>query len=324
MAHTIAEYPQTVYTIAGAMLSKIRNPASRALDRLFSGGRALCDGAMGTMLYGHGCSIHSSCDEANLSHPHSVASIHLAYLKVGAQIIETNTFGGNALRLEQFGLRDKVREINLAGVRIARQCIAQSIIAQTGASESFIAGAVGPLGIRLGLDDARAAFAEQIRALTEGGAGVGVDLLMIETMTSLAEAGEAIRAAHEVAPGMRLVVMMTVGEHGNCLDGASPETAASRLTELGADAVGCNCSIGPASVLRAVERMRTATDLPLAAMPNVGSPSLVDGRHVYTDTPEAVAEFVPRFLRAGVSLMGGCCGTTPEHTRAMGSAMQRP
>jgi homocysteine S-methyltransferase len=171
---------------------------------------------------------------------------------------------------------------------------------------------------KIGLDEARAAFAEQIQALAEGGA----DLLTIETMTSLAEAGEAIRAAREAAPQLRVVVMMTVGEDGNCLDGASPETAAARLTDWGADAVGCNCSSGPESVLRVIERMRGATRLPLAAMPNAGLPRDVEGRAEYMVSPEEMASFARRSIAAAASLIGGCCGTTPEHTRAMRFALR--
>jgi homocysteine S-methyltransferase len=219
-----------------------------------------------------------------------------------------------------------VREINLAGVRIARQCVAQ--ISEKQASEAFVAGAIGPLGVplapqgELSLEQARAAFAEQIAALAEGGPGVGADLLILETMTSLAEAGEAIRAAREVAPGLRLVVMMTVDEDGNCLDGATPEIAAERLTKWGADAIGCNCSDGPATVLTVVERMRLATRLPLAAMPNAGLPRAVEGRNIYMASPEYMASFARKFIHAGASLIGGCCGTTPNHIRAMRSTMR--
>jgi homocysteine S-methyltransferase len=292
------------------------------VDRLFAGGRVLCDGAMGTMLYGRGIFINRCYDELNLSHPETVASVHAEYLQAGAEVIETNTFGGNAFRLERYGLRDKVREINLAGVRIARKCVAE--IAEKQAVEAFVAGAIGPLGVRLeplgkvGLDEARAAFAEQIAALAEGGA----DLLIVETMTSLAEASEVLRAAREVAPRLRTIVMMTVDEEGNCLDGTSAETAAARLTELGADAVGCNCSAGPATVLGVIERMRGATDLPLAAMPNAGMPRAVDGRNIYMASPEYMASFARRFIQAGASFIGGCCGTTPNHIRAMKSAMR--
>ena len=158
------------------------------------------------------------------------------------------------------GCGTRFEAINVAGVKLARECVEQ--IREKQASEAFVAGAIGPLGVRLeplgkvGLDEARAAFAEQVRALAEGGPGVGADLLIIETMTSLAEAEQAIRAARSEAPELPLMVMMTVDEEGNCLDGASAETAAQRLTEWGADAVGCNCSAGPATVLSVIERMR--------------------------------------------------------------------
>jgi methionine synthase / methylenetetrahydrofolate reductase(NADPH) len=300
--------------------------AASAVDRLFAGRRVLCDGAMGTMLYGRGIFISRCYDELNLSQPETVAAVHAEYLQAGAEVIETNTFGGNAFRLERYGLRDKVREINLAGVRIARQCVAQ--IEEKQASEAFVAGAIGPLGVRLeplgkiGLDEARAAFAEQISALAEGGPGVGADLLIVETMTSVAEASEVLRAARQVAPSLRIIVMMTVDEDGNCLDGASAETAAARLTELGADAVGCNCSAGPATVLSVIERMRAATHLPLAAMPNAGMPRAVEGRNIYMASPEYMASFARKFIQAGASFIGGCCGTTPSHTRAMKSAIR--
>jgi homocysteine S-methyltransferase len=311
---------------AGKKASAKTGAAATAIDSLFAGGRVLSDGAMGTMLYGRGIFINRCFDELNLSQPDIVASVHAEYLQAGAQIIETNTFGANAFRLERYGQRDKVREINLAGVRIARQCVAQ--IAEKQASEAYVAGAIGPLGERLqpqgpiSLEQARAAFAEQIAALAEGGPGVGVDLLIMETMTSLVEAGEAIRAAREVAPGLRIVVMMTVDEDGNCLDGATPEIAAERLTKWGADIVGCNCSDGPATVLTVIERMRLATRLPLAAMPNAGLPRAVDGRNIYMASPEYMASFARKFLHAGASLIGGCCGTTPNHIRAMRSAMR--
>ena len=297
-----------------------------AVDKLFAGGRVLSDGAMGTMLYGQGIFINRCFDELNLSQPEVVAGVHAEYLQAGSQIIETNTFGANAYRLERYGLRDRVRDINLAGVRIARQCVAQ--IAGKQASEAYVAGAIGPLGVRLeplgelSKEQARAAFAEQIAALAEGGPGVGADLLILETMTSLAEAGEAMLAAREVAPGLRLVVMMTVDEDGNCLDGSTPEIAAKRLTKWGADAVGCNCSSGPAIVLNVIERMRLATRLPLAAMPNAGMPRAVEGRNIYMASPEYMASFARKYIHAGASLIGGCCGTTPNHIRAMRSAMR--
>jgi methionine synthase I (cobalamin-dependent)/5,10-methylenetetrahydrofolate reductase len=297
-----------------------------AVDRLFAGGTVLCDGAMGTMLYARGIFINRCYDELNLSQPELVREIHTEYLQAGAEVIETNTFGGNAFRLELHGLKDKVREINRAGVRLARECVNQ--IRDKQACEAFVAGAIGPLGVRLeplgkvGLDEARAAFAQQIQALVEGGPGVGADLLIIETMTSLAEAEQAILAARSVAPRVRVVVMMTVDEEGSCLDGAPAETAAMKLTEWGADAVGCNCSSGPATVLSVIERMRPVTTKPLAAMPNAGIPRAVEGRTIYLTSPEYMASFTRKLVKAGASIVGGCCGTTPSYTRAMKSYLR--
>jgi methionine synthase I (cobalamin-dependent)/5,10-methylenetetrahydrofolate reductase len=278
------------------------------------------------VLYARGIFINRCYDELNLSQPELVREIHAEYLQAGAEVIETNTFGGNAFRLEMHGLKDKVREINLAGVKIARECVNQ--IREKQASEAFVAGAIGPLGVRLeplgkvGLDEARTAFAEQIRALVEGGPGVGVDLLIVETMTSLAEAHQVILAARSVAPEVPVVVMMTVDEEGNCLDGSSAETAAAKLTEWGADAVGCNCSAGPATVLSVIERMRPVTSKPLAAMPNAGIPRAVEGRTIYLTSPEYMASFTRKLVKAGASIVGGCCGTTPSYTRAMKSSLR--
>ncbi|MEO6909922.1 MAG: bifunctional homocysteine S-methyltransferase/methylenetetrahydrofolate reductase, partial [Edaphobacter sp.] len=281
---------------------------------------------MGTMLYARGVFINRCYDELNLSQPDLVRELHAEYLQAGAEVIETNTFGANRFRLEQFGLQDKVREINVAGVKLARECVEQ--IREKQASEAFVAGSIGPLGVRLeplgkvGLDEARAAFAEQIRAMAEGGPGTGADLLIVETMTSLIEAKQAILAARSEAPGLPVVVMVTVDEEGNCLDGATAETAAKKLTTWGADAVGCNCSAGPATVLSVIERMRAVTSLPLAAMPNAGIPRAVEGRTIYLTSPEYMASFTRKLVKAGATFVGGCCGTTPGYTRAMKSALR--
>lgn len=281
----------------------------------------LCDGAMGTMLYAQGIFINRCFDELNLSQPEMVRAIHEEYLQAGAQVIETNTFGGNAYRLEHFGLREKVHAINVAGVRIARECAAQ--IRDKQSAEAFVAGAIGPLGVRVGPgqavsgEAAEAAYGEQIEALAEGGPGVGADLLVAETMPSLAEAEAAVRAARAAAPGLPMIVMFTVDAEGNCPDGTTPEVAAKRLSELGADAVGCNCSDGPQTVLRVIERMRAVTSLPLAAMPNAGVPKSVDGRSIYMTSPEYMGSFARKVARAGANFIGGCCGTTPAHIRAM-------
>src|ERR1700723_1434168 len=292
------------------------------LEQLFGRRTVLCDGAMGTSLYARGVFINRCFDELNLSQPELVRSVHEDYLQAGAEIIETNTFGANALRLQRYGLRDKVGEINRAGVAIARQAVRQ--LADKQAGTAWIAGSVGPLGVHLeplgktGLDEARAAFAEQIKALAEAGAG----MLMIETMPALNEAREALLAARETAPELPVFVMVTVDDDGNCLDGASPAQAAALLTEWGAGAIGVNCSTGPATVLTALEAMRGATTLPLAAMPNAGMPRAVEGRNIYLCSPEYMASFARKAVNAGVQMVGGCCGTTPNHIRAMRSAMR--
>src|SRR6185437_11679708 len=230
----------------------------------------LADGAMGTVLYSRGVLISRCYDELNLSDPGLIRSVHEEYLQAGAEILETNTFGANRFRLGRHGLAGRVAEINAAGARIARQAADQQRERQGG--EAWVAGALGPLGVRLeplgktGLDEARDAFAEQIKALAEA----GVDLLIAETMPALNEAREAIAAARQVAPNLPILVMVTVDDDSNCLDGSSPEQAAALLTEWGADAIGVNCSTGPTAVLTAVEAMRGATTLPLAAMPNAG------------------------------------------------------
>lgn len=293
-----------------------------ALENLFTGKPVLCDGAMGTMLYSCGVFINRCYDELNVTQPEMVRSVHEQYLLAGAEVIETNTFGANAYRLEHYGLRDKVRDFNLAGASLARQCV--TAIREKQATEAYVAGAVGSLGVRLepfgtlSPAAARAAFAEQIAALAEGGA----DLLVLETMMSLDEAEQAIGAAREVAPHLPVIALMTVDEEANCLDGSTPEQAAHRLTEAGADAIGCNCSVGPATVLTAIERMRQETTLPLVAMPNAGMPRNVEGRNIYLTSPEYMASFARKFVKAGASWVGGCCGTTPQHIRAMKSALR--
>jgi methionine synthase / methylenetetrahydrofolate reductase(NADPH) len=299
--------------------------ASR-LEQVFSRRTVLCDGAMGTSLYARGVFINRCFDELNLSQPELVRGVHEDYLQAGAEIIETNTFGANALRLQRYGLRDKVAEINRAGVNIARQAVRQ--LADKQAGKAYIAGSVGPLGVHLeplgktGLDEAREAFAEQIAALTQGGPEAGVDLLIIETMPALNEAEQAVLAARATAADTPVVVMVTVDEEGNCLDGASAESAAARIAAWGVDGIGCNCSVGPATVLTAIERMAAATNLPLMAMPNAGMPRSVEGRNIYLCSPEYMASFARKFTRAGVQFIGGCCGTTPQHIRAMKSALR--
>src|SRR5579862_306267 len=282
----------------------------------------LADGAMGTVLYARGIFINRCYDELNLSDPNLILSVHEEYLQAGAEILESNTFGANRFRLTRHGLGGKVAEINAAGVRIAREAVAH--LKEKQAGDAWVAGSVGPLGVRLepfgktGLEEARAAFAEQIRALAEA----RVDLLVIETMPALNEAREALLAARETAPDLPVLVMVTVDDESNCLDGSSPEQAAALLTEWGASAIGVNCSTGPTTVLTAIEAMRGATTLPLAAMPNAGMPRSVEGRNIYMASPEYMASFARKFVKAGATFVGGCCGTTPTHIRAMKSALR--
>jgi methionine synthase / methylenetetrahydrofolate reductase(NADPH) len=282
----------------------------------------LADGAMGTVLYARGIFINRCYDELNLSDPGLILSVHEEYLQAGAEILETNTFGASRIRLARYGLAGKVVEINAAGARLARQAVNNLKDRQAG--EAWVAGSIGPLGVRLeplgktGLDEARAAFAEQMQILVDG----GVDLLIVETMPALSEARQALEAARAVAPNLPVVVMVTVDDEITCLDGASPQQAAALLTEWGASVVGVNCSTGPTTVLTAIEAMRPATRLPMAAMPNAGVPRAVEGRNIYLCSPEYMASFARKAVTAGVSIVGGCCGTTPNHIRAMRSAIR--
>jgi homocysteine S-methyltransferase len=299
-------------------------------SELFADRPVLADGAMGTVLYARGIFVNRCYDELNLSDPGLILGVHEEYLQAGAEILETNTFGANRFRLARHGLAGKMAEINAAGVRLARQAVERLKEKQAGNGEiaAWVAGSVGPLGVRLeplgktGLDEARAAFAEQIGILAGNGPGAGVDLLIIETMPALNEAHVALEAAKAVAPHLPVLVMVTVDDESECLDGASPAQAAALLTEWGADAVGVNCSTGPATVLTAAEAMRSATALPLAAMPNAGVPRAVEGRNIYLCSPEYMASFARKAVAAGVQIVGGCCGTTPNHIRAMRSAIR--
>ena len=314
-------------------LLPVNTAAAERVRRLFAGGPVLCDGAMGSMLYGRGIYINRCYDELNVTQPELVREVHREYLHAGAVVLETNTFGANAARLARFGLEARARELNLAGVQLARECVDQ--MREKQASEAYVAGAIGPLGLRVsseqdagadgtGVSAARAyaAFAEQVSALAEGGPGVGADLLILETIMAMNEAELALRAARDEAPGLPVIAMVTVNEEGNCLDGTTPEAAARKLEGWGAAAVGCNCSEGPGIVLATIERMRAVTTLPLAAMPNAGTPRVVDGRHLYLTSPEYLASFARRLVQAGAKFVGGCCGTTPQHIRAVRGALR--
>ena len=298
-----------------------RAMAGDFLSRLKEG-PVLCDGAMGTLLYSKGIFINRCYDELNLSQPDLIRSIHAEYLQAGAEVIETNTFGANSFRLARHGLAEHLRDINIAGASLARAA-ADHDAAKRG-FQPWVAGSVGPLGARIeplgkiARAEARTAFVQQIAALAEG----GVDLLILETMGYLEEVHQAILAAREVDPKIPVVAQVTIDEEGNCLDGSTPETFATKLTEWGADVVGCNCSVGPVAMLEAMERVRRVTSLPTSAQPNAGMPRSVEGRNIYLCSPEYMASYARKFARAGVLFVGGCCGTTPDHIRAMRSALR--
>ena len=274
----------------------------------------VCDGAMGTMLYAKGIALTRCFDELNLSSPQLVKEVHLAYAKVGAEILETNTFGATRRRLEKHNLGDKVPEINRAGARLAREVAGDDL---------YVAGSVGPLGIRLeplgptSLEEAREAFREQIVPLVEG----GVDMLMVETMSDPNEAHQALLAARDVC-SLPVAVQMTVQDDGSTPIGALPEDFARKLDEWGADIIGLNCSVGPAAILEALEIMAAVTSRKLSALPNAGMPRTVQGRNIYISSPEYMADYARRFIQCGARLVGGCCGTTPAHIKAIKAAVR--
>ena len=274
----------------------------------------VCDGAMGTMLYAKGVFINRCFDALNLTQPDVVAEVHQDYVRAGADVIETNTFGANRVKLRAFGLSDKIADINREGAHLARQAAND---------RAWVAGAIGPLGIRIepwgktGVDEAEAYFREQAQALVEG----GVDLFILETFRDVNEAGAAIAAVRSVCD-LPIVAQMTIEEDGNSLDGAAPEQFAPELERRGAHVVGVNCSIGPAPMLETIDRLAQATHARLSAQPNAGKPRDIEGRNIYLSSPEYMASYARRFVARGVRMVGGCCGTTPEHIRQIKSAVK--
>jgi homocysteine S-methyltransferase len=275
----------------------------------------VCDGAMGTQLYARGVFINRCFESLNLSDPDLVAGVHAEYVRAGADVIETNTFGANRIKLRAFGLSEKVAAINRAGAEIARGAANAKV---------YVAGAIGPLGIRVepwgktGVDEAEDYFREQAEAL----AGAGVDLFVLETFRDLNEIGAAIAAVRRVCD-LPIVAQMTTEEDGNSLDGTPPEQFAPVLLERGAAVVGVNCSVGPAPMLESIERLASVTTARLSAQPNAGKPRDIEGRNIYLCSPEYMASYARRFIASGVRLVGGCCGTTPEHIRQISAAARR-
>lgn len=273
----------------------------------------LFDGAMGTVLYARGVFINRCYDELNLREPDLIRDVHRAYIKAGAEILETNSFGANRIKLAEYGLEESVREINARAAALAKE---------VAGSDVLVAGAIGPLGIRIepygptSLDQARQFFREQAEALLEGGA----DAILLETFADLSEIRQALLGARD-AGAEYVIAQMTIQESGATVFGTPPELIARRLEEWGADVIGLNCSVGPAGILSAIETMAGATEHKLSAQPNAGLPREIHGRKMYMASPDYMGKYARRLIQSGAKFIGGCCGTTPEHLKAMADAV---
>ncbi|MBX3042879.1 MAG: bifunctional homocysteine S-methyltransferase/methylenetetrahydrofolate reductase [Candidatus Kapabacteria bacterium] len=272
-------------------------------------GVLLFDGGFGTELYNRGIFINRCFDEVNLSNPALVKQIHDEYLKAGADVIETNTFGANKYKLSRYQLADKVYTINLQGAKLAKE---------SAGNDAYVAGAIGPLGIKIeplgitSVEEAKEAFTEQIEGLVDG----GVDMLIFETFIYPEELLVAIEAAKEICD-LPVIAEMTIDEDCTSLTGAEPEFIISMLSQSKADVLGVNSTVGPQVMLRWLERVRPLTDKPLAVMPSAGKPRNIDGRNIYLTSPEYMGEYAKHFVQAGASIIGGCVGTGPEHIKRM-------
>jgi methionine synthase I (cobalamin-dependent)/5,10-methylenetetrahydrofolate reductase len=272
------------------------------------------DGAMGTMLYAKGVYINRCYDELNLGNPDLVREIHTEYIKAGADIIETNTFGATAHKLQQYGLEANLHEINAIAARLAREAAGD---------RAYVAGAIGPLGVRIepygptSFDEAKDLFKAQAVALLEG----GVDLFCLETFSDLSEIEQAIRAIRELCD-LPIIAQMTIMTDGNTVFRTTPESFTESLDQWGADVIGLNCGVGPAIILTALEKMREVTKKKLSAQPNAGLPRDVQGRQFYMCSPEYMSKFAKRFIQTGAKFIGGCCGTTPAHIKLISDAVR--
>jgi len=274
----------------------------------------LFDGAMGTMLYSKGVFINKCYDELNVRNPEIVLEVHRQYVRAGAEILETNTYGANRVKLQGFGIEDELRDINIRGAELARKAAGDAV---------YVAGAIGPLGIRIepygptSLDEARAFFREQAEALRDG----GVDLFVLETMANIAEMEQGILAVRDVC-SLPIIAQMTIGTDGRTAYGDLPKTIAQRLDRAGADVIGLNCSVGPDIMLDAIEEIAHVTAKKLSCQPNAGLPRDVNGRQMYMASPDYFSKYAKRLIHKGVKFIGGCCGTTPEHIKMMADAVR--
>jgi homocysteine S-methyltransferase len=274
----------------------------------------LFDGAMGTMLYSKGVFINKCYDELNLRNAEIVLEVHKQYVRAGAEILETNTYGANRLKLRSFGIEDELRAINTSAVEIARRAAGDSV---------YVAGAIGPLGIRIepygptSIDEAREYFREQAEALRDG----GVDLFVLETFSNISEIEQGILAIRDVC-SLPVIAQMTIGTDGRTIYGDEPRAIAQRLDRAGADVIGLNCSVGPDVMLDAIEEMNNVTARKISCQPNAGLPRDVNGRQMYMASPDYMAKYAKRLIHKGVKFLGGCCGTTPEHIKMMADAVR--
>jgi methionine synthase / methylenetetrahydrofolate reductase(NADPH) len=282
----------------------------RTLRDLLTDGRVhVADGAMGTMLYGRGVFLNVCYDELNLRQPDLVKEIHREYVRAGAELLETNTFGANPVKLATHGLAGDVERINSAAAGLAREAAGE---------RAAVAGAIGPLGVRIepfgemSVDEARHVFGRQVRGLLAG----GVDGFILETFSDVSELGAALGAVREQCD-LPVIAQMTVGTDGKTHYGTDPTVFGPTLAAMGADVIGVNCSVGPHGVLEAIEKLAKVVTVPLSAQPNAGLPREVGDRKIYMASPEYMASYARRIVEAGARFVGGCCGTTPEHIRAI-------
>jgi homocysteine S-methyltransferase len=292
----------------------MKNPFLAAIEERI----LLGDGAYGTVLQSRGVAQNACVDAVVLEDPDLVRRVHEEYIAAGADIIETNTFGANRFRLARHGLEAKVREINFRAAKLARDA------KEISGEPVFIAGAVGPTGRMLAsigdvrAEDVRAAFKEQVEALLEG----GVDLIILETFPDIPELREAILAVKESCD-LPVIAQMTFQRDGRTIGGEPPDEVANTASALGADVAGINCSLGPHHALQVIEEMASASSIRLSAVPNAGLPKYTDDRLIYPSTPEYFAKYVRKLVEAGANIVGGCCGTTPEHTAKMREALDQ-
>jgi homocysteine S-methyltransferase len=282
---------------------------------LQDGTAILLDGATGTELYNRGIFINRCFEDANLANPELVRQLHLDYKQAGAQALTTNSWGANAFKLRKHNLQDRVVEINQKAAELARGVIGE---------QGFVMGSVGPLGVRMepwgptSFEEARAAFSQQIRGLVAG----GVDVIALETFSDMSEIQQAVLACRESAPDVPVMAQLAINVDGHLTLGSPIDWAIKKLDEWGVDVIGLNCSVGPQPMMSVLPKLRAITNRPLCFRPNAGLPKLVDGRTIYMCTPEYMAEHTKNFLQAGVQLVGGCCGTSPEHIKAMAGAFR--